>query len=312
MRSPATEPPWTVTLWLYGTSAGLTGGAAGGTQTQPARCDRLSLSLHGDTPSIWIPAGAVVDRIDIGELRDGVRRHHRTHGFAPPKRVLLEFCRQLPGVDVEGTYVWANPSLDWVIELEETEETMVRILKTHSNIMQRSEFEALCRSAGMNRATFYIYLGYSPVLTKFARGVYGLRGTVVRPGAVEALAPRRLKGKVLQDYGWTDDGKIWLGYTISEAMLASGVFGIPSAMHSYLAGEYRLRTMNDVHVGAVVAKEANGWGLSPFFRRRDGDPGDTLVIVFDLAKHEAVVSIGDSALLEEFQDADDSSASVAA
>jgi hypothetical protein len=164
----------------------------------------------------------------------------------------------------------------------------------------------------MNRATFYIYLGYSPVLTKFARGVYGLRGTVVRPGAVEALAPRRLKGKVLQDYGWTDDGKIWLGYTISEAMLASGVFGIPSAMHSYLAGEYRLRTMNDVHVGAVVAKEANGWGLSPFFRRRDGDPGDTLVIVFDLAKHEAVVSIGDSALLEEFQDADDSSASVAA
>ena len=46
-------------------------------------------------------------------------------------------------------------------------------------------------------------------------------------------------------------------------------------------------------VGNLVAKDTSVWGLGPFFRRRGGEPGDTLTIRFDLKGRVAVVELGD-------------------
>jgi hypothetical protein len=41
--------------------------------------------------------------------------------------------------------------------------------------------------------------------------------------------------------------------------------------------------------------------IGPFFRRRGGEPGDYLVVDFDLQAREAMVHIGDAGLLDGFQ-----------
>jgi hypothetical protein len=248
---------------------------------------------------------AVAGEITVSELRAGVGRHHRMQGFAPPQRVLLELCRQLSGFSVDGSMVRAHPPLGWRRALQDTEATMVEVLCEHGPVMKRSRLEELCLERGMNRSTFYVYLGYSPVIAHYARGVYGLRGSHLPPGLVDSLAPARRQGRVLVDYGWAKDGRVWLGYRLSTAMLSSGVLGAPAEFRDFLEGEFALRDHDGTNVGTLVFKSTSGaWGLGRFFRRRGGEPGDYLLIECDLSSRQATVSIGDASLFERMNSAD--------
>ena len=246
---------------------------------------------------------SVAVRIDISELRTGVSRHHRMKGFAPTKRVLLELCRQTSWCRVEDNTVIADPPLNWEETLSDIEQFMVLVLKEHGPVMQRSKFEELCLNLGINRVTFFAYLKYSPVLTKYAIGVYGLRGVPVPPGVIESLKPdfSNRRGRVLRDYGWTPDGKVWLGYKVSEAMIRSGVTTVPGAMKRFIAGEFTLKTEDGLPVGRLVVKENSAWSLGPFFRRRGGEVEDYLVLLIDLTDRNATIYIGDEVLLDDFR-----------
>jgi len=246
---------------------------------------------------------SVAGEIDVGELRSGIARHHSMRGFAPPRRVLLKLCEHLPGYCVEGTCVRAEPEIDWRGVLRGIEYTMVQILKQHGPVMQRAKFEELCLGQGMNRSSFYAYLEYSPVIDRFASGVYGLRGAKVNPTIVESLIPEHQHPTTVRlDQGWTSDRKIWVGYRLSEGMLGNGAFSIPAGFRRFLQGSFMLKSVDGLSFGKLVAKDHAGWGLGPFFRRRGGEPGDVLLIVFDVKVMEAVVSIGDEHLLDEYQE----------
>ena len=154
----------------------------------------------------------------------------------------------------------------------------------------------------MKRSTFWVYLDYSPVIDRFAPGVYGLRGAAVDPVVVQSLIPQyQPRTPVRLDHGWTTDRRIWIGYRLSEAMLTSGVFSVPPGLKSFLQGPFALKAADGTPVGTVAVKEGTGWGIGPFFRCRGGEPGDTIVIVFDLKAKEARLSIGDDDLIEEYQ-----------
>jgi hypothetical protein len=203
---------------------------------------------------------------------------------------------------VENNVVIADPPLAWEEILVGTEKTMVQVLKEHGPVMRQAEFEELCLNTGMNRTTYYIYLGYSLIIAKYARGVYGLPGAEVPPGVIDSLIPKqRRHGKVLVDYGWTRDRKIWLGFRLSRGMISSGVFTVPAAMKRFLEGEFVLKANDASCIGTVVSKESGAWGLGPFFSRRGGEPGDHLLILFDLTIQEAIVRIGDDSVLDEFR-----------
>jgi hypothetical protein len=116
---------------------------------------------------------------------------------------------------------------------------------------------------------------------------------------------------VLKDYGWIADGNIWLGYRLSQAMLMSGVFTVPASMEHFVQGQFLLKD-DGARVGSVVVRETGAWGLGPFFKRRGGEPGDYLVIVFNLAAQEAAVRIGDASLFYDFQPIEGEPVSVAA
>ena len=245
---------------------------------------------------------SVAEIIDVGELRSGIARHHAMDGYAPPRRVLLELCRRLPYCRVEDSFIRAKPGLDWQTILRGTELTMARILKEHGPLMQRAKLEEFCSAAGMKRATFYAYLDYSPIIERYASSVYGLRGASVPPGLAESLIPHNERPlSVRLDHGWTSDRKIWIGYRLSEGMVRNGVLSVPSGVKKFLQGKFVLKAADGVVIGTLAIRENSGWGLSPFYRRRGGEAGDTLLLVFDLSRRETLVSVGEEGLLEPYR-----------
>ena len=195
--------------------------------------------------------------------------------------------------------------MDWA--LSPTEQVIANVLRTHGPVITRAELERHCSAAEIPRGTFYTYLRYSAILEKYAYSIYGLRGARIEPGFIESLTPERAqrRRRVLTDYGWTPDGKIWLGYVISQGMLNNGVCSVPSAMQQYLQGTYSLWTADNSRVGNWTCGVIQAWGIGPFLRRRGGEPGDTLLVVVDLTSRRAVAQLGDAGLLDEYQEPDE-------
>ncbi len=133
---------------------------------------------------------SIAGKIRVSELRAGIGRFHRMHGFSPPNRVLLELCRQLPWCRVEGTTIAADPPLDWEKTLDTTEWAICSVLKEHESVMPRVELEKECLGLGMNPRTFTSSLLYSPILSMPANSIYALRGTNVKPGSVDPARGR--------------------------------------------------------------------------------------------------------------------------
>lgn len=247
---------------------------------------------------------SVTSHIDVSELREGMSRHYRVEGFAPPRRVLLELCRQIPEYKVEDQTISADPPLDYERVLAETERTMTRIMLANGRVMRRGDFESRCLEAGMKRSTFYMYLDYSPILARYAPGVYGLRGANVTPGQIQTLIPGRTPQKVVLDNGWTKGGQIWIAARLSQAVLASGVLGIPSGVKRFVNGQFRLKTEDGLTVGMLNSRGGSAWGFAPFFAQRGGEPGDHLTIVLDPKTREAVVHLGDDRIIDQLRSGD--------
>jgi hypothetical protein len=240
---------------------------------------------------------SVASPISLAELRTGLGRHYRVQGFAPPSRVLLALCELLPGYRVEGSMVFAEPALDWRVVLTGVERQMVGVLKEFGPVMSRAEFEEMCAARGVGQSTFYVYLDYSPVLHRYARGVYGLRGPEVPAGLVEMIKPPKTrKGNVLIDFGWTKDRQIFCHYRLNAATISSGVFSVPTSMKSFLYGQFAIESPDGGKFGTITVADTGAWGLGPFFRRRGGEPGDYLLIVFDLGRRVSVMRLGDEFL----------------
>ncbi len=233
------------------------------------------------------------NRIHVSELRAGVSRHHRREGFAPPQRVLLELCSQSGWCRLEENFVAAARPIDHRALLSETEGTVVNVLKENGGILRRQQLEDLCIARGLKRSTFYIHLTYSPVIARYAPGVYGVRGAEIPPGLAESMVEIRRQTRVLADYGWLPNGRVFVSYNLSEGALSNGILSVPAGMKTYLQGEFRLLQIDGQPVGRLSVKDTQAWGLGPFFRRRGGEPGDFLQIVFDTKQRSASVTLGE-------------------
>jgi hypothetical protein len=115
-------------------------------------------------------------------------------GFSAPKKVLLEFCRQAPGLRVTGQTVKAEPGVSSDDILSETERDIVHMLYEHGGSMATPEFKSVCLGMGVNRRTFYQNLVSSPIISRYAGGQYGLIGSGERSahGSRLSLPERRL------------------------------------------------------------------------------------------------------------------------
>jgi hypothetical protein len=242
---------------------------------------------------------SVCGRIHISELRSGVSRNHRREGFAPPQRVLLAMCHQAGAYEVVGNMICANPPLDSTEILSDSEKIFMAVFHETGPLIESRKLENECLKRGMSHATFGQSLSYSPIIARFARCVYGLRGTEVPPGLAESLVVDRTKSRrVLADYGWLEDGKIFLTYKLSSGTLANGIVSVPVGMKQHLAGPHELRVADGAPIGRLVVKDSQAWGLGPLFSRRGGDPGDSLRILFDLKTKIAIAELGQASVEE--------------
>jgi len=240
----------------------------------------------------------VCERIHVTELRAGVSRNYRREGFAPPQRVLLALCEQAVAYKVKENIIWADPPLEFSKILSETEKTFVAVFHKIGPLVELHKLEKECLRQGMNQSTFGVNLSNSPIIARFARCVYGLRGTEISPGLAESLVIERKKNRVLGDYGWTQDGKIFLTYTLSSGALSNGIITVPKGMKQHLSGSYELRVAEGAPIGRLVVKDSQAWGLGPLFSRRGGDPGDSLRILFDLKTKIAIAELGQASVEE--------------
>jgi len=236
---------------------------------------------------------SVAETLTLGELRSALARHHRSHGFAPPRRILRSLLESTPGHKLTGESVTFENTPSAADILGEVEHAIVSVLQeSASGVMPRDELEAKCLARGINRSTFYVYLMYSPLITRFARGVYGLVGSHLEPGEAEQLTPKAKYARVLVDYGWTQDGSIWLGYQLSEYSLLSGILSIPSAMTRFTKGDFVLVSKDGQRLGNLVCSEAQLRGFLGVAVRRGLEGGDFLMVVLRPSDHTALIEYG--------------------
>jgi hypothetical protein len=50
-------------------------------------------------------------------------------------------------------------------------------------------------------------------------------------------------------------------------------------------------------IGQLVVSDHGTWGLGPLFRRRGGEPGDMLLLTFDLQRRQVTARLGDLAVI---------------
>ena len=213
------------------------------------------------------------------QLRKALARNRRLWKEPPPENVLLEFCRQMPGVRVEGERIISDPPRDWRKSLTGVEAKLVSVLKAHGPVMERGAMEDLCVADGMNRFSFHAFVSWSPVIAQFGHSVYGLLGTEVsREQVEELLAERRANRanrRVLDRHGRTDDGKVWLRYRLSKAASTYAVITVPAALKKMVRGRFQFvdrRRPRHRHAGHQGRPRLGPRRLSPQAGRADRRP----------------------------------------
>lgn len=245
---------------------------------------------------------SVAGCISLPELRAGVGRPHRMKGFRPPTDVLAALCVDCGEYERDGQRICGGPNLpDWRDVLGANERLLAETLFDFGPVMRRDDLErVVVTERGLNRSSFYVYLNYSPIIERYAPGVFGLRGAPVSPAEVEAMIPERIRHQVLQDHGWTEDGAIWMAFRVSPAGESTGILGTPAAVKSIAHGLFDLSAEDGRPAGTLVVEQSM-WGLSPFFRRWGVEAGDYLVLTLDIRARTAVAAVGTEELLLRFQ-----------
>lgn len=250
---------------------------------------------------------SIAGSIHVTELREGAGRHHRMEGFRPPREVLARLCVQSGLYRRDGDTVLEGRGLrSWEEVLGDTvERRLAEALFEFGPVMRRDDLErVVVDERGVNRSSFYVYLGYSPIIARYAPGVYGLRGARVSAGEVNSLIPPRVRTQRLIDSGWTSDGKVWIASRLSAASGQSGVLTVPAALQSIIAGSYLLFSEQEHPIGTLVAKENRMWGVRPFFTRWGVEEGDFVVVTLDITAGRATIAAGGEELLLRYQDAE--------
>jgi hypothetical protein len=149
-----------------------------------------------------------------------------------------------------------------------------------------------------------IELTYSCVVEHVDTNIWSVRGADINPAAVEALRKAnalRPKEVRVRNFGWTPEGKLWIASTISDGTQPT-VIGCPAGTSAYLAGEkFVAFTQDEIPCGTIgITNDGTAYGFGPFQRMTGGDPGDILVVEFDLQERKATLLLGSEELLESY------------
>jgi hypothetical protein len=251
-------------------------------------------TLKSRRNALWRPILkilAVARRLSAADLRVAVGRDDRRRAVIPPPAVLLELCRDVPGLHVDGTEVHADPSLDWRQVLRGDERALVEIFTAHGPVIRYEDLEEHRLRADIRRTTFYQYVSRLPVLRRYGRQLYGLVGAEVTPGMIEALQEHAARPqRSLTGASWAPDGTLHLAFRLGLGQVNSGALPLPGRLRRQLPDALSVRT-DDGPAGTARVGAGFFWGFGPLLRRHDARPGDRLCLVIDPVRRTARVRL---------------------
>jgi hypothetical protein len=250
----------------------------------------------------------------VASLREGVRRafsyrsksNTRYRSLAvPPMAVLRTFFRRHPDFRLDGELISSVGQLSYDDLLGDAEKVLTEVLRASSaGVLDRKSLADACISRGLNENTFNVYTTYSAVLEHLGVDLWKLRGVQVDPAAIEAVREQnqiRPRENRLLNFGWSSEGKLWVGWKLPESKNAV-VLGIPGAVSRYLRNlTFQAESKGvDRHFGNISVNDGGtSYGYAPFLRYVGADKGDTLIAEFDIGKRVVYLSVGDDAVLEQ-------------
>ena len=239
----------------------------------------------------------VSPKIHVSEMRAAIANDPRGRGFAPPKPVVLRFCETAAECAIEDDVIIARQQQNPMQVLSDTEQVIVEVLRTHGPLLSRTALEEHCIRSGVNRHTMSLYVGRLAILARYAPSVYGLRGAEFSEDDIARAAPRRERR--YSEQGWTEKAEPWAAIQLSPSALSNGIVQLPASFRQHVSGRYALRTEDGLMIGQLVVSDRATWGLGPLFRRRGGEPGDMLLLTFDVQQRQVTARLGDLAVIPE-------------
>ncbi len=244
----------------------------------------------------------------LSSLRQGVRRSFRgryltsnrtTEFLVPPVSILQLYIDVSDAFELTDNGVASTRPLNYRDELGETELLLVDVIRSSpSGILDRASLAKACLERGMNENTFNVYITYSPVLEHLGVDLWKLRGVEISPAAVEAVrVANRLRPRERRvlGYEWTADGKLLLAFRVSGRAGDSAVFGCPSAVKRFLAGnEYQCSALPSGNpCGKIGVNDAGTiYGCKTFIQRYGLDSDDLILARFDINSNTVALEIG--------------------
>jgi hypothetical protein len=119
---------------------------------------------------------AVVNKIMIADLHDGIKRSSRVRGVVPPADVLLELCRQNDWCSVEDDMIIANFQENFEIYLSGGERELKEIFEKHGPMIAMNDIKRICSERGKGFLSAEQYLLDSPIFKGYGPDLFGLIG----------------------------------------------------------------------------------------------------------------------------------------
>jgi hypothetical protein len=240
---------------------------------------------------------SVSPRIHVSEMRAAIANDPRGMGFAPPRQVVLRFCEGAADCDIEDDVIIARHSEDPMQILSDIERVIVEVFQTHGPLLSRTALEEHCARRGIKRQTMGLYAGRLAIMARYSPGIYGLRGAVFTPDDLAQASSRRERRYF--EHGWTEKAEPWVAIKLPPSSLSNGIVQLPSSFRQHVSGRYTLRTEDGLVIGQLVVSDNATWGLGTLFRRRGGEPGDILLLTFDVQGRQVTARLGDLAVIPE-------------
>lgn len=258
---------------------------------------------------------SVTSPISVDRLRDGMKRVFRFRNISsptqfelrvPPRAVLEELLKAHPDFSMNGDgRVSCVTPLDYRVELGEGDRVLVDVIRSSpSGVLDRATILSECVKRGLNQQTVNVDLTYSCIIEHVDTNIWTLRGSDINPAAVEALRAAnalRPRERRVMDFGWTRSGCLWIGAVVPPAV-QSFVVGCPAGGRPFVAGQKFSAQMHDgTPCGTIgVTDDGTIYGLAPFSQIAGADPGDILVLEFDLTTQVVTLLLGDDELLDSY------------
>ncbi len=241
----------------------------------------------------WVPGGrnpllgdirkllSVCSPASLESLHAGLSRFYRRHGAVPPPEILLEWCRQLPGLVVRHDFVAAEPSLDPRQALTAEELRLWEVLRASGGRLAERELRAEWAARGGNIGTLRVLRKNAPFVYRPGPRLYALRTPDLRAGAAQDVAARAREPVAVTE--WTPGGKVTIAYTLTGHRVRNPFFRVPNVHWQSLRGQFRVLGPRGRDAGTVELKVRGGMRLDTLFEQARPQRGAQLVLEFDLA-----------------------------